>query len=101
VLKLPVVVNGVRGTFIMDAGATFVTMGSAFAEKARVQIDREPTVKIYTANGAVDGKRGHAATIGLRSLQAKDVIVFVQNGGRITYGEGRGRAPGIELLVAL
>src|SRR6266849_2670041 len=85
VLKLPVVINGVRGTFIMDTGATFVAMNNAFAEKAKVQIDRDSTVKLHTANGVVDGKRGHAATIQLRSLQAKDVIIVVQSG---PFGQG-------------
>jgi aspartyl protease family protein len=33
VLKLPVVINGVRGTFIMDTGATVVTMKGAFAKR--------------------------------------------------------------------
>ena len=92
VLKLPVVINGVRGTFIMDTGATFVTMNNAFAEKARVQIDRESTVKMHTANGVVDGKRGHAATIQLRSLLAKDVVIVVQSG---PFG------PGVDGLLGL
>jgi len=93
VLKLQGVINGVRGTFIMDTGATFVTMNSAFAEKAKVQIDRESTVKLRTANGVVDGKRGNAAAIGLRSLHAKDVVIVVQSGG--TYG------PGVDGLLGL
>jgi clan AA aspartic protease (TIGR02281 family) len=85
---LPVVINGVRGTFIMDTGATSVTMNGAFAEKAKVQIDQDSKVKMHTANGVVDGKRGRAATIQLRSLQAKDVVIVVQTGGQTTYGEG-------------
>ena len=34
-------------------------------------VDRESTVKLHTANGDVDGKRGHAATIQVRSLLAR------------------------------
>jgi clan AA aspartic protease (TIGR02281 family) len=92
VLKLPVVINGVRGTFIMDTGATFVSLNRAFAEKAKVQIDRESTIKLHTANGDADGKRGHAATIQLRSLLAKDVVVVVQSG---PFG------PGVDGLLGL
>jgi clan AA aspartic protease (TIGR02281 family) len=88
VVRLPVAVNGVRGTFIMDTGATFVTMNAAFAEKAKVQIEPDSTIKMHTANGVVDGKRGRAATVQLRSLQAKDVVIAVQGGGPATYGEG-------------
>jgi clan AA aspartic protease (TIGR02281 family) len=92
VLKLQVVINGTRGTFIMDTGATFVSMNRVFAEKAKVQIDRESTVKLHTANGDVDGKRGHAATIQVRSLLAKDVVVVVQSG---PFG------PGVDGLLGL
>src|SRR6266436_3543653 len=95
VLKLQVVINGVRGTFILDTGATFVAMNNAFAEKAKVQIDRESIVKLHTANGVVDGKRGHAATIQLRSLQAKDVIVVVQSG---PFGQGVDGLLGLSFL---
>src|SRR6266436_4669198 len=96
VLKLQVVINGVRGTFILDTGATFVAMNNAFAEKAKVQIDRESTVKMRTANGVVDGKRGQAAMIQLRSLQAKDVLVSVQSGG--AYGQGVDGLLGLSFL---
>src|SRR5229473_1554292 len=98
VLKLLVVINGVRGTFIMDTGAKWVSMYSAFAEKAKVQIDQESKVKLYTANGVTEGKRGHAATIQLRSLQAKDVDVVVQSGGQGSYGQGVDGLLGLSFL---
>jgi clan AA aspartic protease (TIGR02281 family) len=88
VFRLPVTLNGVRGTFIMDTGATFVTVNAAFAQKAKVQIDPDSTLKMITANGVTDAKRGRAATIQVRSLQAKDVEVVVQASGAASYGEG-------------
>jgi clan AA aspartic protease (TIGR02281 family) len=88
VVRLPVTVNGVRGTFIMDTGASFVTMSAGFAEKAKVQVDQDFKLKMHTANGVVEGKRGHAATVQLRSLQAKDVVVAVQPSAQATYGDG-------------
>jgi clan AA aspartic protease (TIGR02281 family) len=87
-VKLPVTINGVRGNFILDTGATFVSLKSAFAQKANVQVDQDSTVRLHTANGIADGKRGRAATIQLRSLLAKDVPVVVQNDGQAAYGEG-------------
>jgi clan AA aspartic protease (TIGR02281 family) len=87
IVKLPVTVNGVRGNFVLDTGATFVSLKNAFAQKAKVQIDQDSTVRLHTANGPSEGKRGRAATIQLRSLQAKDVAVVVQNDGQATYGE--------------
>jgi clan AA aspartic protease (TIGR02281 family) len=86
-VKLPVTINGVRGNFILDTGATFVSLKNAFAQKAKVQVDQDSTVRLHTANGIAEGKRGRAETIQLRSLQAKDVPVVVQNDSQGTYGE--------------
>jgi clan AA aspartic protease (TIGR02281 family) len=86
-VKLPVTINGVRGNFILDTGATFVSLKNAFAQKANVQVDPDSTVRLHTANGIAEGKRGRAETIQLRSLQAKDVPVVVQNDSQGTYGE--------------
>jgi clan AA aspartic protease (TIGR02281 family) len=87
-VKLPVTINGVSGNFILDTGATFVSLKNAFAQKAKVQVDQDSTVRLHTANGIAEGKRGRAATIQLRSLLAKDVPIVVQNDNQGTYGEG-------------
>jgi clan AA aspartic protease (TIGR02281 family) len=84
-VKLPVTINGVRGNFILDTGATFVSLKNAFAQKAKVQVDQDSTVRLQ--NGIAEGKRGRAETIQLRSLQAKDVPIVVQNDNQGTYGE--------------
>jgi len=86
--KLPVMVNGVRGIFILDTGATFVSMSEAFAQKAKVQIDQDSKVRTHTANGIADAKRGRASTVQLRSLQAKDVAVIIHENVRGSFGEG-------------
>jgi gag-polyprotein putative aspartyl protease len=54
--------------------------------KARLEVDQESIVHLRTANGIVDGKRGRAQTIQLRSLVAKDVPIVVHAGG--AYGDG-------------
>ena len=79
-------INGTRGTFILDTGATFVSLKNSFAHKSSVKIDQESIVRLHTANGIVDGKRGRAQTIQLRSLLAEDVPIVVQAGG--DYGDG-------------
>jgi aspartyl protease family protein len=81
-----VTINGIRGTFILDTGATFVSLKPGFAQKAGVEVDQESIVHLRTANGIVDGKRGRAQTIQLRSLVAKDVPIVVHAGG--AYGDG-------------
>jgi clan AA aspartic protease (TIGR02281 family) len=88
VVKLPVTINGTRGFFVLDTGATFVSMKNSFAQKAKVQVDSNSTVQLHTANGVATGKRGRAETIQLRSLQAKDVPIVVQDDVKGGFGEG-------------
>lgn len=88
VLKVPVSINGVRGTFILDTGATFVSLKHSFAEKAKVQVEESSTLRLHTANGVAEGKRGRAGLVQLRSLQAKDVPIVVQDDGKGSYGDG-------------
>jgi clan AA aspartic protease (TIGR02281 family) len=88
VAKLPVSINGVPGTFLLDTGATFVSLTATFAQKAKVQIDQDSALRLHTANGIGDGKQGRAETIQLRSLVAKDVPVVVQADAKATYGDG-------------
>jgi hypothetical protein len=83
-------INGTRGTLILDTGATYVALKNAFAQKAKVEIEQDSSVRLNTANGLAEGKRGRAKIIQLRSLQAKDVPIVVQTesrGGRTTRDE--------------
>ena len=52
VVKLPVTINGVRGVFVLDTGATFVSLKAAFAQKAKVQIDQDSSVRLHTRTGS-------------------------------------------------
>ena len=98
VVTLPATINGVRGTFILDTGATFVSLKSSFAEKAKVEIDHDAVVRLNTANGIAEGKRGRAKTIQLRVIQAKDVAVVVQTDAKGTYGHGQDGLLGMSFL---
>ena len=86
VINLPVTVNGVRGTFVLDTGATFVSLKNSFAQKTGVEIDEASVIHLHTANGITEGNRGRAERIQLRSLVAKDVPIVVHSTG--AYGEG-------------
>jgi clan AA aspartic protease (TIGR02281 family) len=88
VVKLPVSINGTRGVFLLDTGATFVSLKSTFAQKAKVQVESNSIVRLHTANGTNTARRGRAATIQLRSLQARDVPVVVQDDTKGSFGEG-------------
>lgn len=88
VVTLPVTINGVSGRFILDTGASFVSLKASFAAKAKVEIDQESKIQLFTANGVTEGRRGRAATIQVRSLRANDVPLVVQSDAKGTYGTG-------------
>jgi tetratricopeptide (TPR) repeat protein len=56
-VKLPVTINGVPGNFVLDTGATFVSLTASFAKKSKVQIDQDSLVRIHTANGMSDANK--------------------------------------------
>jgi clan AA aspartic protease (TIGR02281 family) len=87
-ITLQVAINGQRGVFILDTGATFVALKRAFATKASVIVDAGSAVRLHTANGIADGKLGRAATIQLRSLQARDVPIVVEDDDKAAFGDG-------------
>jgi clan AA aspartic protease (TIGR02281 family) len=87
-ITLQVAINGRRGVFILDTGATFVALKRAFATKASVIVDAGSAVRLHTANGIADGKLGRAATIQLRSLQARDVPIVVEDDDKAAFGDG-------------
>jgi aspartyl protease family protein len=98
IINVPVAINGVRGNMILDTGATFVTLTPAFAQKAKVDIDQDSRLKLHTANGIIEGKRGRAATIQLRSLQAKDLSIAVQTDAKQMSIEGTDGLLGMSFL---
>jgi aspartyl protease family protein len=97
-ITLPVVINGVRSVMILDTGATFVALKKTLAQKAAVAVDQDSSVRLHTANGIADGKLGRASTIQLRSLQAKDVPVVIQDDAKATFGNGVDGLLGLSFL---
>ena len=88
VVKLPVSINGTRGFFILDTGATFVSAQEYVREEGQGTCRARQHRQIVHRQRGDDGKRGRAETIQLRSLQAKDVSIVVQDDAKGTYGEG-------------
>jgi clan AA aspartic protease (TIGR02281 family) len=88
VVLVDVKINGVQGRFILDTGATFVSLKRSFATKAKVDIEEDSEVRLNTANGVALASRGEAKTVELRSLKESNVAVVVQKDAAGTYGEG-------------
>ena len=86
VVTVSVVLNGVTGNFIVDTGATFVMVTHGFAQKANVDVDQSSTIKITTANGIADARRGRAKTIRLRTLESSDVPLVVHANPKENFG---------------
>jgi len=97
-ITLSITINGTRGIFILDTGATLVALKKTFAQKASVEIDQASAVQLHTANGITTGKLGRAATIQLRSLQAKDVPIVVEDDAKATFGDGADGLLGMSFL---
>jgi clan AA aspartic protease (TIGR02281 family) len=98
VVRVPVVVNNVPATFILDTGAAFVALKDSFAKKAKVEIEAGSSVHLHTANGIAEGQRGRADTIQLRSLKAKSVPVVVEADSAAAYGDGVDGLLGLSFL---
>jgi aspartyl protease family protein len=87
IVTLSVSVNGVPGRFVLDTGATFVSLKRSFAQRAKVEVDEASSVRLNTANGVVEARRGHAKSVSLKKLAAQNVAVVVQTDDRATYGD--------------
>ena len=86
--SVQVTLNGTRGTFLVDTGATFVSLKAGFAQKAKVAVDEQSFIQLNTANGIGEAKLGRAQTIQVRTLQAKDVPIIVQASNKALFGDG-------------
>ena len=70
-------VNGVKGKFILDTGASYVALNGGFAAKAQIATDSKSHAVIATANGITGARRGKASVMQLKSLSANDVAVII------------------------
>lgn len=89
-------VNGTRGNFIVDTGASFLTLTKAFADRAKIAMESDGTIKLHTANGTVQGQRGRADIVKLSRSEARDVVVVVQS-----TASSQGFVPGIDGLLGM
>jgi clan AA aspartic protease (TIGR02281 family) len=80
-------INGVRGLFVLDTGASYVALKSAFADRAKIP-QTETEITLMTANGAAKAELSKADKVKLGKLEATNVPVAVQKVDEKSYGAG-------------
>jgi tetratricopeptide (TPR) repeat protein len=77
VRTLTVVVNGVAGNLILDTGATFVSITSQFARKAKVATEPGKQVILKTVGGKALAEIGYANSVSVGKAEALGVVTAV------------------------
>ena len=80
-------INGVRGLFILDTGASYLTVRSSFADRAKIP-QTETEITLTTANGQTKVKLSKADKVMLGKLEAANVPVAIQKIDEKSYGAG-------------
>jgi len=70
-------INGVPGTFLIDTGASFVTLSRSYAFKAKPTMIVSDRVEMRTANGSTSATLATADVVKLSGLQATGVPAVV------------------------
>jgi len=70
-------VNGVEGTFIVDTGASFLTLTENFAARVKPQMFKTDSVEMQTANGTTAAKLATVDSVKLDDLSASDVPTII------------------------
>jgi clan AA aspartic protease (TIGR02281 family) len=70
-------INGVEGTFIVDTGASFLTLTENFAARVKPQMFKTDSVEMQTANGTTAAKLATVDSVKLDDLSASDVPTII------------------------
>jgi clan AA aspartic protease (TIGR02281 family) len=80
-------INGVRGLFILDTGASYLTVRGSFAERAKIP-PSDTEITLMTANGTAKARLSKADKVRLGKLEATNVPVAIQKVDEKSYGVG-------------
>jgi clan AA aspartic protease (TIGR02281 family) len=81
-------INGVGGLFVLDTGASYLSVRSSFADRAKIPQAEASEIRLMTANGETRAKLSRADKVTLGKLQAVNVPVAVQDVDNKSYGVG-------------
>ncbi|WP_271898488.1 aspartyl protease family protein [Candidatus Phyllobacterium onerii] len=88
VITAKVSINGVSGIFVVDTGASFVSLTRRFAERAKVPLSGDLSVRMQSANGISLAQRSSAKQIRIGRVEAKDVAAIVLADSDKPLGDG-------------
>jgi len=89
---LVVTINGVSGNFLLDTGATYVSVTSDFASKSKLNIESGTQLPMKTVGGTALADLGYAAKVSVGKAEAQGVSVVVIRGASDPFG---GRLEGL------
>lgn len=86
-IEVEATINGVQGNFVIDTGASYVSVKKSFADRIGLKIIDGLPITLTTANGTVDAYLVQADEVRLRSLKVERVQVAVQGNGDEGFDE--------------
>ncbi|MEM9473171.1 MAG: retropepsin-like aspartic protease, partial [Pseudomonadota bacterium] len=92
-------VNGVSGKFLLDTGASYVSVNKRFAERAKLQTSGGSRVMLRTANGIVHGRVTVADTVSVQNAKASQVTVVTLEGSEDQLGKQLDGLLGLSFLA--
>jgi aspartyl protease family protein len=79
-------VNGATGTFIVDSGATYLTVTTAFSERAKITPGTTVRLPMKTVGGTVQAILGTAGAVAVGNAEARSVTIAVIQDSRDPFG---------------
>ena len=64
-------INGVPGMFIVDTGASFVSLSKEFAERAKLPLSGDYSIRMQTANGIAMAQRSSVSKVQIGRVSAR------------------------------
>jgi clan AA aspartic protease (TIGR02281 family) len=86
VRTLSAAVNGVEGVFILDTGATFVSVTRQFALRARLSPEAGDGLIMKTVGGIATADMAYASSLSVGKAEATSVVVAVLRGDDNPFG---------------
>ena len=81
VITAKVMINSVPGIFIVDTGASFVSLSKEFAERAKLPLSGNYSIRMQTANGIAMAQRSSISKVQIGRISAEGVAAVVMAAG--------------------